>query len=471
MPRAADDRVLAAKDAAQRGDRAKLARQLEALRGHELEPYVEYWLLQPAPAGGRPRRAARVPLRASPAATWPTSCAANGSRCWASAANGMRSSGISAARPVRPGNHLLRPAEPPAPGRPRRAGRGAAALVRRRRAAGLLHSPDGAADRRQAPRRRRHLGADAPPAGSQEARRGQAHRGLSAGQPGAVREDAGCDRRQAAAPPGAAADHFAASRQGREMALFAVQRTGPQRPLQAAQQWEGIKDKFSAADRGYVYGQLGWQGRSSICRRRSAGMPAPAARRCRRNSAPGRRAPPCARRTGPWCAKPSNRCRRPCRRSRTGSTGSAAPTKRSAGRRRRGRSTSASPASRISTATSPTTSSAAPSCRRRMRRSPQRGGQGGGRPARHAPRPGAVRLDLRIEGIREWNWTCAAWTTPACWRRPNWRTATTSTTAPSTPPTAPWPCTTTRCATWRRSASTSSRRRARCSSTRAGCTA
>ena len=40
-----DDRVLAAKDAVQRGDRARLARQLDAVRGHELEPYVEYWLL------------------------------------------------------------------------------------------------------------------------------------------------------------------------------------------------------------------------------------------------------------------------------------------------------------------------------------------------------------------------------------------------------------------------------------------
>ncbi|MCL4725591.1 MAG: lytic transglycosylase, partial [Rhodocyclaceae bacterium] len=41
-----DDRVLAAKDAVQRGDRVKLAKQLEAVRGHELEPYVEYWLLR-----------------------------------------------------------------------------------------------------------------------------------------------------------------------------------------------------------------------------------------------------------------------------------------------------------------------------------------------------------------------------------------------------------------------------------------
>ena len=40
-----EDRLLAAKDAAQRGDRVKLARQIEALRGHELEPYAEYWLL------------------------------------------------------------------------------------------------------------------------------------------------------------------------------------------------------------------------------------------------------------------------------------------------------------------------------------------------------------------------------------------------------------------------------------------
>lgn len=41
-----DERVLAARDAVQRGDRAKLAKQLEAVRGHDLEPYVEYWLLR-----------------------------------------------------------------------------------------------------------------------------------------------------------------------------------------------------------------------------------------------------------------------------------------------------------------------------------------------------------------------------------------------------------------------------------------
>jgi len=53
--------------------------------------------------------------------------------------------------------------------------------------------------------------------------------------------------------------NFAASRHDREMALFAIQRMARVDPQQAIRQWEKIQEKFSAADRGYIYGQLGWQ--------------------------------------------------------------------------------------------------------------------------------------------------------------------------------------------------------------------
>lgn len=52
---------------------------------------------------------------------------------------------------------------------------------------------------------------------------------------------------------------FAASRVGREMALFAVQRMARSDPLAAAIQWQGIEANFSEAERGYAWSQLAWQ--------------------------------------------------------------------------------------------------------------------------------------------------------------------------------------------------------------------
>ncbi|MDP2794392.1 MAG: transglycosylase SLT domain-containing protein [Sulfurisoma sp.] len=53
--------------------------------------------------------------------------------------------------------------------------------------------------------------------------------------------------------------NFAATRLGREMALFAMQRMARQDPLPAATQWREIEKKFSEADRGYVWGHLAQQ--------------------------------------------------------------------------------------------------------------------------------------------------------------------------------------------------------------------
>jgi soluble lytic murein transglycosylase len=54
-------------------------------------------------------------------------------------------------------------------------------------------------------------------------------------------------------------NNFAATRLGREMALFAVQRMARNDPLVAAEQWSGIEEHFPQAERGYAWGQLAWQ--------------------------------------------------------------------------------------------------------------------------------------------------------------------------------------------------------------------
>jgi soluble lytic murein transglycosylase len=52
---------------------------------------------------------------------------------------------------------------------------------------------------------------------------------------------------------------FAASRSGRELALFALARLTRQDPDAAAAWFETRRDRFSAVERAYFYGQLGWQ--------------------------------------------------------------------------------------------------------------------------------------------------------------------------------------------------------------------
>ena len=52
---------------------------------------------------------------------------------------------------------------------------------------------------------------------------------------------------------------FAATRLGREMTLYAVQRLARSDPAAAAVRWQKIQGKFSEADRGYAWGQIAWQ--------------------------------------------------------------------------------------------------------------------------------------------------------------------------------------------------------------------
>ena len=52
---------------------------------------------------------------------------------------------------------------------------------------------------------------------------------------------------------------FAAKRGGREVALFAVQRLARSEPLDAAKRFGRIESQFSAEERAYAWGQLAWQ--------------------------------------------------------------------------------------------------------------------------------------------------------------------------------------------------------------------
>lgn len=53
--------------------------------------------------------------------------------------------------------------------------------------------------------------------------------------------------------------NFAATRLGRELALFAVQRLARQDPQEAALRWRRIENRFTAEERGYAWGQLATQ--------------------------------------------------------------------------------------------------------------------------------------------------------------------------------------------------------------------
>jgi soluble lytic murein transglycosylase len=255
-----DDRILAARDAFRVGDAPKLARQLDAVRGHELEPWVEYWQLSLRLAdadAAEPRNfLARYDgsylaekLRGEWLKTlgkrkqWDIFDAEYAKLvqpdqevlCYALQSR-LRLPDPSALEEARPlwfsAPELAEPCMP---------------LMEQLIAGGRISADD------VWQRLRRQL----------EAKKLAAAK-LTAGYlptsqaPGARLIDAVADkpvRHLALLPPG-----FAARRLEREMALFAVQRMARSDPLQAATQWERIKDKFSDADRAYIYGQLGWQG-------------------------------------------------------------------------------------------------------------------------------------------------------------------------------------------------------------------
>ena len=257
---AGDDRIIAAGDAFRAGDGVRLARQIDAVRGHELEPYAEYWQLslrlaeaEPAPVRDFLARYAGSYLAEKLRGEW---LKALGKRsqwelfdaeyrqlaqpdqelaCYI-LQNRLRSSDPAALEEARPlwfsAQDLAASCVPPME-----------ALI----AAGRI-DVDGVWERM-----RRLLEAKKLPAAKLTAADLPANQAPEGRMLETVADK---PMRHLALLP----DTFAATRRGREMALFAVQRVARNDPVQAAGQWEKIKDKFSSADSAYIYGQLGWQG-------------------------------------------------------------------------------------------------------------------------------------------------------------------------------------------------------------------
>lgn len=254
------DPILAARDAVQRGDRARLARQLEAARGHVLAPYVEYWLLQlrlQEVDSAEPRdflaRHAGTYLADKLRGEWlkvlgkrrewdvfdaeypPLVQPDQEITCYA-LQNRLRLADLGALDEARPlwfaASELPESCVP----------------VMEQLIADKRLGPDDIWERLRRLVEVKKLSAAKTTAAYLPAQQAPSAKMLEA--------VVGNPVRHLALLP----DNFAASRQGREMALLAVQRAARNDPVQAARLWDGIKGKFSAADGGYVYAQLGWMG-------------------------------------------------------------------------------------------------------------------------------------------------------------------------------------------------------------------
>ena len=255
-----DDTFLAAREAFRNGERARLAKDLEALRGYELQPWAEYWQLRlqldDGRADGVPDFLAREPgtyvaekLRGDwlrwlgKRAAWETfqqeypqlaqpdtelSCYALQARL----ARQQDSTALDEARPL-----WFSQLDMPDSCLP---------LMEQLIAAKRLDS-DALWERMRRLLEARKL---------REAK--QFARYLPPEQaPAAKTLDAIADKpaRYLARQPA----NFAATRLGREMALYAVARMARSDPAVTATQWQDIENRFSPAERSYAWGQLAWQ--------------------------------------------------------------------------------------------------------------------------------------------------------------------------------------------------------------------
>jgi soluble lytic murein transglycosylase len=254
-----DERVLEAREAFRLGDRAKLARQLETVRGHELEPYVEYWLLRlrleeaaPGEVGDFVTRHGGSYVAEKLRSDWLKVLGKRGQweifdriysraiqpdqelACYAlqSRLQAGDPSALDEGRPLWFRQLDLPDSCVPVMERLIADGRLKASDVWRRLRLLLENKRPGAAKRV----------AEYLPEGQ---------------RPNGKAVDLAADK------PHKYLDklprNFADSGAGRELALVAVARLARQDPREAAERWHKIKSRFSAAERAYVYGQLGWQ--------------------------------------------------------------------------------------------------------------------------------------------------------------------------------------------------------------------
>lgn len=254
-----DENILAARDAVQRGDRAKLARLVEAARGHDLEPYAEYWLLRLRLEEAEVAEVRDFLARQSGSyladklrgewlkvlgkrqdwivfdAEYPQLVQPDQELTCYGLQNRLRLADLSALDEARP--LWFSPSELPESCFP---------LMRQLIADKRLGTDD-LWERMRRLLETKKLGAAKAVANY-----------LPAGQAPAARTlEAIADKpvHYLALLPA----NFSASRTGKEMVLYAVQRTARIDPAQAARQWEDLKGKFSEDDRGYLYGQIAWQ--------------------------------------------------------------------------------------------------------------------------------------------------------------------------------------------------------------------
>jgi len=255
-----DETVLAAREAYRKGERVRLARAVEALRGHELQPWAEYWQLR---LKLEDKQADDVPSflereagsyladrlrgdwlrvvgeqrdwdtfqREYPKLFQPEQDLV----CYSLQARLDRlqdSTALDEARPL-----WFSVLDMPAPCVP---------LMDQLVAAKRIDADDAWE------RMRRLLAA------RKLAQAKQFTRYLPRGQePGARTLDAIADKpaRYIARLPA----NFAATRTGREMALFAISRMARSDPKVTATQWQDIERHFEPAERAYAWGQIAWQ--------------------------------------------------------------------------------------------------------------------------------------------------------------------------------------------------------------------
>ncbi|MDD5248018.1 MAG: transglycosylase SLT domain-containing protein [Rhodocyclaceae bacterium] len=255
-----DDKFLAAREAFRNGERVRLAKDLEALHGHELQPWVEYWQLRLRIEDGQTDGIADFLAREAGTyvaeklrgdwlrwlgkqGAWETflqeypklSQPETDVVCYslqARLAGQQDGTALDEARPL--WFSLLEMPDSCLP------------LMERLIAAKRLDSDD------LWERMRRLLEARKLHEAKQFARY------LPLGQaPAAKTLDAIADKpaRYLAKRPA----NFAATRLGREMALFAVVRMSRSDPGSTATQWQDIENQFAPADRSYAWAQLAWQ--------------------------------------------------------------------------------------------------------------------------------------------------------------------------------------------------------------------
>lgn len=256
---AADESIVAAQDAFRAGDKVKLATQLAASRGHELEAYVEYWSLQlrldempAAEVSGFLQRQRGTLVADRLRGDWLKQLGKSGrweefdreypalvygdqeTTCYALQSRLARrdQAALAEAREL-----WLDPSLPPS----------CEPVLEALVAAGRVK------DEEVWQRLRALL----------ETKRLSAAKATAAFLPPNRQPDAATLERIIDAP--AAYLHklkpnFAATRSGRELAMAALARLARQDSEAAARAFEPLKGKFSGAERGYIYAQLGWQG-------------------------------------------------------------------------------------------------------------------------------------------------------------------------------------------------------------------